>query len=414
MPTPLDAEKVFSISEITQLIKATLEDSFIDIWVEGEISNYTRAASGHRYFSLKDDTATLRAVMWRGTAAGLKFELESGKRVRAFGSLSVYAPRGEYQLICRQIVDAGIGPLEIAFQKIKEKLMREGLFDTARKRPLPEYPATVGIVTSPTGAAIRDITSTIVARFPAMQMILAPVRVQGEGAKEEIAAAIAAFNRRPDIDVLIVGRGGGSLEDLWAFNEEVVARAIYESRIPVVSAVGHEVDFTIADMVADFRAPTPTAAAERITDNWVRARHEFALLVNRLTRGAFGLIEAYRERWERLYRSHALRKPADLFHTWSQRLDETTARLLRSARQLTTTRQVALAATVGKLEALSPKAVLNRGYSITRLAGERDALRNTRGLKPGQMIETTLSEGRVVSEISHAIVDSQKKDATKR
>ncbi|MBD3297744.1 MAG: exodeoxyribonuclease VII large subunit [candidate division Zixibacteria bacterium] len=396
----LDAEKIFSISELTHLVKSTLEDTFVDIWVEGEISNYTRAASGHRYFSLKDDQATLRAVMWRSTASRLQFELESGKRVRAFGSLSVYPPRGEYQLVCRQIIDAGIGPLEIAFQKIKEKLMREGLFDTDRKRDIPEYPETVGIVTSSTGAAIRDISSTIAARFPGMQMILAPVHVQGEGAKEEIAAAIELFNQRADIDVLIVGRGGGSLEDLWAFNEEVVARAIYKSRIPVVAAVGHEVDFTIADMVADYRAPTPTAAAERITDNWVQARHEFAPLVNRLTRGAYGLIEYYRERWERLYRSHALRKPADLYQTWSQRLDEITARLLRSTKQLTTDRQIALAATVGKLEALSPTAVLNRGYSITRLAGHRDVLRTTKGLKPGQEIETTLSEGRITSELT--------------
>ena len=405
----LTPDKVFTISEITGIIKDVLESSFPEIWVEGEVSNYKHHTSGHRYFSLKDESATLRCVMWRTTARGLRFEPDNGKRVRAFGSLNVYPPQGSYQLVCAQLVDAGIGPLEIAFQKIKEKLLREGLFDVDRKQPLPEYPATVGIVTSPTGAAIADMTRTIAQRFRGIQIVLAPARVQGEGAAEEIAAAIAVFNRRDDIDVLIVGRGGGSLEDLWPFNEEIVARAIADSRIPVVSAVGHEVDFTIADMVADFRAPTPTGAAERITDGWVRARHEFGPLVNRLARGVAGLVLSYRQQWERLHRSHALRRPADLFQIWSQRLDDTTERMARAVLQANATRRSALDATLGKLGALSPDGVLQRGYSITRLAGSRDALRGVKQLKRGQQIETTLAEGRIVSAVSETTAKQSKK-----
>jgi exodeoxyribonuclease VII large subunit len=402
MNLPLaDPDKVYGVSEITALIKGLLEDAFDTVWVEGEISNYKHHSSGHRYFSLKDERASIRCVMWRTTAQrSLKFAPADGQRVRALGALSVYPPHGSYQLVVNRLVDAGIGPLEIAFQKLKEKLLKEGLFDEDRKRPLPEFPSTVGVVTSPTGAAFVDITRTIAQRFPGMQVVLAPARVQGEGAAEEIVAAIRALNRRSDIDVIIAGRGGGSLEDLWPFNEEIVARVLAASRIPTIAAVGHEVDFTIADFVADYRAPTPTGAAERITDGWVQARHQLPQVLGRLHRAITGTLTYRRQQWERLQSSHALRRPADLLHLWSQRLDETSERMTRAISQRTKSETQHLQSAAGRLEALAPKAVLKRGYSITRIRGEKEALRSPEGLSSGQHIETTLSDGRIISEVT--------------
>jgi exodeoxyribonuclease VII large subunit len=379
----LESDKVYGVAELTLLVKGLLEEYFGSVWVEGEISNYKHHSSGHRYFSLKDESASLRCVMWRTTARRLRFEPADGQRVRAFGSMTVYPPQGSYQLVVSQLVDAGIGPLEIAFQKLKEKLLKEGLFDVERKRPLPVYPATVGVVTSPTGAAVVDITETIAQRFPGMTIILTPVRVQGEGAAEQIVAAIGALNRRDDIDVLIVGRGGGSLE--------------------------HEVDFTIADGVADFRAPTPTAAAERITDGWVRVRHELPQIMTRLDRAVRAGIGRHRQQWERLQNSHALRRPADLMHLWSQRLDDTTERLERAAKLRADYLSQRVESMSGRLNALAPKAVLQRGYSITRILGESNALRDVSGLAAGMTLETTLSAGRLVSELTEA-TETRKSD----
>ncbi len=397
----LNSDKVYSIGELTGLIKDSLESAFAGVWVEGEISNYKLASSGHRYFSLKDASASLRCAMWRGAGRGraLGFEPKDGMRVRAFGSLSVYPPRGDYQLIVSELIEIGVGPLEVAFQKLKEKLLKEGLFAEERKRPLPHFPATVGVVTSPTGAAFVDITRTITQRFPGMRIILAPVRVQGAEAAGEIVAAIAAMNRRSDIDVLIVGRGGGSLEDLWPFNEEIVARAIAASRIPVISAVGHEVDFTIADFVADLRAPTPTGAAERITDNWVSARAALPQAMARLRRAVVNRANWYRQQWSRLNGSHALRRPADLLHLWTQRLDETNERLGRSTQQRLQKSRHDIDAISGKLMALSPEAVLRRGYSITRLVGDPRTLRDATLATPGSQLDTTLASGQIISEV---------------
>ncbi|MBI5868856.1 MAG: exodeoxyribonuclease VII large subunit [candidate division Zixibacteria bacterium] len=397
----LNSDKVYSIGELTGLIKDVLESAFAGVWVEGEISNYKLASSGHRYFSLKDASASLRCAMWRGAGRGrvLAFEPKDGMRVRAFGSLSVYPPRGDYQLIVSELIEIGVGPLEVAFQKLKEKLLKEGLFAEERKRLLPPFPASVGVVTSPTGAAFVDITRTITQRFPGMRIILAPVRVQGAEAAGEIIAAISAMNRRSDIDVLIVGRGGGSLEDLWPFNEEIVARAIAASRIPVVSAVGHEVDFTIADFVADFRAPTPTGAAERITDNWVLARTAVPQTMARLRRAVVNRANWYRQQWSKLHGSHALRRPADLLHLWTQRLDETNERLSRGTQQRLQKSRHDIDAISGKLMALSPEAVLRRGYSITRLVGGSRTLRDATLVTPGSRLDTTLASGHIISEV---------------
>jgi len=263
--------KIYSVSELSQQIRNLLEKEFPDVWVVGEVSNFRAASSGHLYFTLKDESAQIRAVCFRNQARYLKFRPQDGISVIARGHLSVYETRGEYQLYIEYLEPAGVGALQLAFEQLKQKLAAEGLFDPGRKKPLPLLPRTVGVVTSPTGAVIRDILRVLRRRFRNMNVMLCPVKVQGEGAAEEIVEGIKTLNRQTGVDVIIVARGGGSLEDLWAFNEEIVARAIAASKIPIISAVGHETDFTIADFVADLRAPTPSAAAELV----VRGKQEF-------------------------------------------------------------------------------------------------------------------------------------------
>jgi len=257
-------EKFFTVSEISRGIRTSLEHKFSNIGVLGEISNVRKPSSGHVYLTLKDKNSQLQAVVFRNSASRIKFELKDGMEVISFGSITVYEPRGQYQLIINKIEPKGIGALQLAFQQLKEKLEKEGLFDSAHKKPLPFIPQKIGIVTSPTGAAIKDILNIIDRRFANVEILIYPVKVQGEGAAQEIAEAITGLNSDSDIDVIIAGRGGGSMEDLWAFNEEVVARSIYSSRIPIISAVGHEIDITIADLVADKRALTPSEAGELV------------------------------------------------------------------------------------------------------------------------------------------------------
>ena len=396
LPVVTQADRVYSVSEINNLVKQILEDTVDHVWVEGEISKHTTATSGHRYLTIKDEGAVLDCAMWKNTVR-LDFKPDLGIRVRAYGYLSVYPPRGSYQLIITQLVGVGIGPLEAAFQKMKENLLNEGLFDESHKRPLPQFPEKIGVVTSPTGAVIQDIRRTIASRYSGIEIILHPAKVQGEGAKEEIVAGIETLNQRYDIDVLIVGRGGGSLEDLWAFNEEVVARAIYCSRIPVISAVGHEVDFTIADFVADARAATPTMAAQMVTEGWVRVKGELPILRKRFERGMQQYLNTRSQRLERLKMSHALRRPADLFLQWSQRVDETVERMTRAVQQELRLEAQRVQGISDRLLALSPEHVLQRGYSITRKVGEAKALRDANAVKSGEKLETKLMNGTVIS-----------------
>ncbi|MEK7359226.1 MAG: exodeoxyribonuclease VII large subunit, partial [Planctomycetota bacterium] len=272
MPLLLDTEKSFSkvltITELTRRIRGSIEQEFFNIWVVGEVSNFKRATSGHVYLTLKDSGAQLQAVIFKSLASRLKFEVKDGMQIVAFGSITVYDARGQYQLIVENVEPKGIGALQLAFLQLKERLEKEGLFDPCHKKPLPLLPKTIAIVTSPTGAAIRDILNVINRRFARVKILIYPVKVQGEGAALEISQAINDLNNIPDIDVMIVGRGGGSLEDLWAFNEEVVARSIYASKIPVISAVGHEINVTISDLVADKRALTPTEAGELVVPHY--------------------------------------------------------------------------------------------------------------------------------------------------
>jgi len=275
-------DKIYTISEVTRMVKMELESAFPLLWVEGEISNFHHHHSGHLYFTLKDETSQLRTVMFRGEARKVPFELKDGLQVVARGRINVYEPRGEYQLIAELLEPKGKGALQLAFEQLKEKLKKEGLFDTALKKKLPVLPKKVGVVTSPRGAAIVDIIRTLERRFARLHILLYPVKVQGEGAAEEIVEGIDYLGSFPDIDVIIVGRGGGSIEDLWAFNEEKVARAIYRCAIPVISAVGHEIDFTIADFVADIRASTPSVAAEMVIEEEESLRERIENLEKRL------------------------------------------------------------------------------------------------------------------------------------
>lgn len=386
---------VLSVSDLTRLIKGTLERDprLRGVLVKGEISNFKHHSSGHMYFTLKDAKSRLKCVMFRGRNASLRFRPEDGLTVVAGGSLSVYEVAGEYQLYVDELYPAGQGALHLAFEQLKAKLAAEGLFDPERKRPLPKLPRTVGVVTSPTGAAIRDILSVLRRRFPTINIILAPAIVQGEAGPASVIQAIERLNSRDDVDVMIVGRGGGSLEELWTFNDEGVARAIAASRIPIISAVGHETDVTIADFVADRRAPTPSAAAEM-------AVMERATLVqgvrdqkDRLVRAMDKRVRQLRENLGYLTRSAALTRPQDRLNQLRQQLDELSYRVETSFRHSTEGHRRRLEVLVGKLDGLSPLGTLARGYAICRIAATGDVVTDASRVRPGERLKVRVREG---------------------
>ena len=316
---------ILTVSRLTSLLRGVLEDNFEQLWVQGEVSNLSYPSSGHCYFTLKDAGAQLRCVMFKSAVKNLKYRLEDGMALIARGRISVYDQRGEYQLICEYMEPAGIGALQTAFVQLKEKLAAEGLFAETHKLVIPNFPRKIGVITSPTGAAIHDILNVLQRRFAALHVLLYPVRVQGEGSAEEIARAIDDMNKQAAVDILIVGRGGGSLEDLWAFNEEVVARAVYRSRIPVISAVGHETDWTICDFVADLRAPTPSAAAELVIASADELRDRIEAFYHRLRRSIETQLAVNDHRLEGLRR--ALHDPRTMLGHLAQRMDDLTERL---------------------------------------------------------------------------------------
>ncbi len=389
--------RVWSVSQVNRAVRALLEGSVDALWVGGEIANWTRARSGHCYFSLKDDQAQIRCVMWRQDAQSLPTDPEQGMQVRAFGALTLYEARGEYQLAVRRLEAEGAeGLWRLAFEKLRRKLEEEGLLDPARKRPLPRYPACVGVVTSATGAAVHDILNVLGRRAPWVRVVLRGVRVQGEGASREIASGVEALARSGLCDVIIVGRGGGSLEDLWAFNEEPVARAIVACPVPVVSAVGHETDVTISDLVADLRAPTPSAAAEAVAPDGGAVLEQLRALPARLARGLRGTLERRRDvvAGRRASLSSAMEaKMAPL----RQAIDLDLARLERSARQLVDGRRRDLAGLAGRLEALSPLATLERGYAVARTRDGK-LLREVRAFPPGLPFVLRVADGSVRCE----------------
>lgn len=410
---------VYTVSELTRRIQGLFEETFsAGVWVEGELSEPKVYPSGHFWFDLKDSQATLKSVMWRDDVRCLKFQPEQGLQVICFGKVDFYAPRGEVKFVVRSLEPKGMGALQLAFEQLKERLQKDGLFDEARKRPLPIFPERVGLVTSPRGAAIDDMLKVLDGR---VEVVLTPTRVQGEGAAEAIARGIKGLNALGGIDLIIAGRGGGSLEDLWAFNEEIVARAIVASHLPVVSAVGHEKDVTISDLVADLRAPTPTKAAEMVIAQRRNSLDRFlALLEETAFTEPEEWLKEFQEKIEELQEqmvenlrepllngTHRLRvlqgdllaaSPQMTILHQAQKL-ENLKRTLESSMihtlEQTTSRYLGL---VGRLNALSPLAVLERGYSIT-FDPDGKILKEAACLKPGDLIQTKLHRGRVTSRV---------------
>lgn len=393
-------QRIYTVSELTQRVKNCLEEEFHEVWTVGEASNIRRPDSGHVYMTLKDEGAQLQAVMFRAVAAKVPFTLKDGMQVIAFGSISVYPPRGRYQLVIESIEPRGIGPLQLAFLQLRDRLEKEGLFDPARKRSLPFLPQRVAVVSSLSGAALRDMLKIIHARSPQIEVIVYPVRVQGDGAGEEIALAVTDINNNAfhyPVDVIIVGRGGGGIEDLWAFNEEIAARSIYASKIPVVSAVGHEIDFTISDFVADQRAPTPSAAAQMVAPVRDELLERTDALASRMQRATCGKLENARKRLQEFPRRYGFRRPLDMTRQHKVRAEELLYGFHRGMDHLLALKRERLVGIGSRFESLSPLKVLTRGYSITTKDGK--ALTTTRGLKRGDRIETRFHRGAAVSVI---------------
>jgi exodeoxyribonuclease VII large subunit len=405
----IPGEEILSVSELTARISGLLEDAFAGVQVAGEVSKVTYASSGHVYLTLKDAGARIDAVIWRSRAARLRFRIESGEEFVVRGRLSVYAPRGNYQLVIDSLKPLGVGALELAFRQLQERLAAEGLFEADRKRPLPFLPNRIALVTSPTGAAVRDMVRVIERRYPPARILLVPVRVQGEAAAGEIAAALESLGEDPrGCDVVIVGRGGGSLEDLWAFNEEVVARAIAACPIPVVSAVGHEIDVSISDLVADRRALTPSEAGEIVVPRLDRLVEDLHGRAARLARGMATALQDAGARVVDLTRRLAAQRPRRMLEERAQRLDELLMRLTRGAGEGLARRRERLESLAGRLESVSPLRVLARGYSLTRRAGDPACLRDAAAVEPGDEVETILARGRLVSRVEKVDADPER------
>jgi exodeoxyribonuclease VII large subunit len=395
----LRTPRIYSVSELTAELKILLEDSFTGVWVEGEISNFKHHASGHMYFTLKDDRGQLRAVMFRGSNRGLQFRPEDGLAVVVFGNVTIYEPRGEYQIYVEHMDPKGLGALQLAFEQLKVRLEAEGLFDPGRKRPIPLLPKTIGLVTSPSGAAIRDILQIIRRRFANVRVVIFPVRVQGEGAAGEIVEGIEFLNKRGDLDVLIVARGGGSIEDLWAFNEEVVARAIFASQTPVISAVGHETDFTIADFVADVRAPTPSAAAELVISRKAELSQRVDDLFSRLVGQMRYRAERGGERLRSLERHLRLLSPLERVKRQRERLREVVLALQSSMNHRLALWRGELRTAAARLDSLSPLAILARGYSVCRRLPDLSILTRAASVAEGGRVEVLLQQGGLICRV---------------
>ncbi|NVO00480.1 MAG: exodeoxyribonuclease VII large subunit [Geobacteraceae bacterium] len=434
--------KIITVSQLTALVREVLEDNFEHLWVEGEISNLATPSSGHIYFTLKDSGATVRCVMFKSSVRAMKFRMNDGMKILLKARMTVYDQRGDYQLVAEYAEPLGLGALQLAFQQTRDKLAKEGIFDAAHKKTIPALPTTVGIVTSPTGAAIHDILNVIGRRYANLQILIAPTRVQGEGAAAEIAAAISDLNRYARVDVIIVARGGGSIEDLWAFNEEIVARAIYASRLPIISAVGHEVDLTISDLVADLRAPTPSAAAELVVSSKAQMLADCNSLERRLSQSILRHFSDLSSSLEILKLS--LKDPGIIIERLMQRLDELNARteyaltdLLQKykqragiaesslklnspdkrIRELTgrienlSIRSIAairskleftsssLSTASGRLDALSPLSILHRGYAAVTMKQTGKTVREVTALKPGDAVDVRFLDGIAECEV---------------
>ena len=386
--------QLFTPSQVNQYIKGFMDrDRLLSgLLVRGELSNYKMYPSGHHYFSLKDGEGSLRCVMFRGDAVSLRFRPQNGMQVVAAGRITVFPRDGQYQLYCSRLIPEGVGDLHLAFEQLKEKLYREGLFSPERKRPIPRFPDTIALITSPAGAAVRDLLRILRARWPMARVKILPVRVQGEGAAREIAAAIRWACAHQAADLIITGRGGGSMEDLWAFNEEIVARAIAEADIPVISAVGHEPDVTIADFVADLRAATPSNAAELAVPDRREVRAALEADGDRLAAAVRGRLDRERRALDRLASSRAMTEPASYFKDKRLLLDYQSGRLVRAMERLTGGRRERLSSLAAALDAMSPLKVLGRGYAIARRADGK-VISSVRDTAPGEKFRLRVSDG---------------------
>ena len=392
----------YRVSEITAQVKSVLEEILPMCWVAGEISDFTHHASGHRYFTLKDEKSQLSCVLFRWQARGLRFSPEAGMEVMAYGHLSVYEPGGRYQFLAKKLRPAGIGDMAQAFGQLKRKLHTEGLFDTDRKRPLPDFPRAIGIVTSPSGAAIRDIIQVLSRRAPGLQLVVRPARVQGPGAAEEIARGIEDLNRYGNVDILIVGRGGGAPEDLWPFNEEGVARAIFASERPVISAVGHEIDHTIADYVADYRAPTPSAAAEVVAQDQGSLNQKLANLQRRLHAALERRVSNSERQLEGLRPERIYARFDNRIQQGVQYVDERRNALAAALDGLLRSKVEPLSKAATRLEVLSPLGSLARGYSICQNAAGR-LVRASTELSAGDQIRLRFHQGGALCKVEETI-----------
>jgi exodeoxyribonuclease VII large subunit len=393
-------EQPLSITQVNSIVRGLIDDLIPQVWITGEISDLSQPKSGHIYFSIKDKESTIRAVMWQSNARQLKFGLQDGQQVVGFGKLEVYVPRGTYQIVLRSLHPAGEGGLQAALRKLHQKLAAEGLFEETRKKRLPRYPMRIGFVTSPSGAAIKDFNEMLRARWPAANILIIPAAVQGDNAPREIVAGIQAAQRiRPQLDLLVVGRGGGSMEDLWHFNDERVVRAVAKCKLPTISAVGHEIDVTLCDLAADLRALTPSDAAVKAAP----AIDEVSATLSQMSELARTIIKQHLQNLEQ--RLHAfserpvLIRPEEIFIRRQQVLDELESRLSRSLLQTIKLKEHKLQALQASANALNPLGVLSRGYSITRRADNNGIIRSTNDIESGLRIETLLHDGKIVSEV---------------
>lgn len=384
--------KIATVSQINGYLKKILDNNLIlnNIWIKGEISNFKHHTSGHLYLTLKDDGGVLRAVMFRGAAGKLAFNPQDGMKVMARGRISIYEAGGSYQLYIEEMIPDGVGDLYVAYEKLKRQLEEEGLFSSELKKPIPRFPQKIGVATATTGAAVRDIINVITRRYPLAEIVIYPTLVQGAGAAESIVSAIEYFNEHEKVDTIIAGRGGGSIEDLWAFNEEIVARAIFNSKIPIISAVGHETDFTIADFVADLRAPTPSAAAEIAVPSTAELR---IVIASDASRSANAMLKQLEKR-QLILNRFKLKTPKNRIDDENLRLDNLLRRVEQSFKLEVTKMRKTLGETAGKLDALSPLQTLSRGYAIA-VTESGDVIRSVKDVKSGDEFNLKLKDGNI-------------------
>lgn len=403
-----DSQSTFTVGALTAYIRRKFDSDrkLQDVWVEGEISNLTRASSGHVYFTLKDADAQLKAVMWKSSAARLRFDPRHGDQVLANGSISVYEPRGEYQLYATTLQPAGLGDLNQQFELLKEKLAAEGLFDPELKQPLPFFPRRIGVVTSPTTAAFQDVLNVLRRRFPVAQVILSPSQVQGKDAPPQIIAALERLYQRSDIDVILLVRGGGSLEDLWCFNDENVVRTVVASPIPLVAGVGHEIDFTLVDFAADQRAPTPSAAAELITPESEALRYGVQLLQRQAYNAMQDILDIQRQNLRQQRRTLQHLSPQHDIQNFKQRVDTLSMRLERGTQTWFDHKKHLFQQQVAALQSANPTAILSRGYAIVSRAGDGKRLTNAMDAAEGATLDIQLHKGTLKTTVKSRELDS--------